>query len=252
MRREERRTLTVVLTGGAVAALVPIVFVTVLVTVGISAAPELPAPPTAPAPPLIRDALWARAEGGRAQQLRPIGPLTAVQMAACVVTAPGENDNQRIAACRHVMPALPALEYLSKVFLLDHGVDRNSFRGGAAAMVTTVRLTRSWTRDQLLSTLAERADLGYGWRGIDAAARGFFGRPAAALTLPQAALIASRVGDPGHTDPWCEPDAAARMRNRVLERMRDNGVIADADWQTAALAPLGLAAPPEGRPPCRN
>jgi hypothetical protein len=251
VRREERRTLKVALGLVALGALVPIVFLTVLLTLGAAVAPDLPAPPDTPLPPLIRDALWARAEGGRAANLRPIGPMTVAQMAACVLTAPGDNDNQRIAACRHIMPALPAVEYLSNVLLRDHGVNRNSFRGGAGAMVTTVRLTRSWTRDDLLNTLAARAEFGFGWRGIEAAARGFFGRPAAALTLPQAALIASRVGDPNRTDPWCQPDAAANMRNRVLTRMREDGAIADADFAAAQVAELGLTAPPEGRPPCR-
>lgn len=235
---------------GALGALVPIVFFTVLLILGGSVAPELPAPASTPVPPLIRDALWARAEGGRAANLRPIGPVTMAQMAACVVTAPGDNDNQRIAACRHVMPALPALEYLSSVLLRDHGVNRNSFRGGAGAMVTMLRLTRSWTREDLLNTLAARADFGYGWRGIDAAAHGFFGRPAAELTLPQAAFMASRVGDPNHTDPWCHPDAAAGMRNRVLTRMHEDGAISEIDFQAAQVAELGLAPPPEGRPDC--
>jgi hypothetical protein len=251
VRGEERQTLKVVLGVVAIGASIPIAFFTLLLILGNNVAPPLPAPPGISVPPLIGDALWARAEGGRAGALRPIGPVTAVQMAACVLTAPGDNDNQRISACRHVLPALPAAEYLSGVILRDHGVNRNSFRGGAGAMVTTLRVTRSWTKDDLLKTLASRADFGYGWRGIDAAAAGFFARPPHALTLPQAAFVASRVGDI-RTDPWCEPEVAAEMRNRVLTRMRDNGAIADTDFQAASVAPLDLAPPPEGRPPCRE
>jgi hypothetical protein len=249
VRLEERRLLKIVLGAVALGALAPVAFVTMLLVIGADVAPPL-APAASPVPPLIKNALWARAEGGRAAALRPIGPLTMAQMSACVLTAPGENDNQRIAACRHVMPALPALEYLSNVLLRDHGVNRNSFRGGAGAMVTMVRLTRTWTRDDLLNTLAARADFGYGWRGLDAAARGFFGTPAATLTLPQAALLASRVGDPNSADPWCHPDAAAGMRNRVLARMHEDGAIAEADFQAASSSELGLAPPPEGRAPC--
>ena len=104
-------------------------------------------------------------------------------------------------------------------------------------------LTRSWTRDNFLDTLAARGDFGYGWRGVDAAARGYFGREAAELTLPEAAMIASRIGDPG-TDPWCETEAATGMRNRILDRMRENGVIDEAAWHAARSAPFELAAPP--------
>lgn len=251
MRREERRTLKVVLGLGALLALVPIAFLTVLLVLGNAVAPPLPMPSRKPIPPLVRDALWARAEGGSAAALRPMNPLTAAQMAACVLTAPGDNDNQRIAACRHVMPALPALEYLSNRLVREHGVNRNSFRGGAGSLVTTIRLSRSWTKDDLVNTLAARADFGYGWQGIEAAASGFFAREPHALTLPQAAFIASRVGDT-RTDPWCEPDVAAAQRNRIVTGMRANGAISEIDAQTASVADLGLASPPEGRSPCRD
>ena len=235
----------------ALGAAAPIVFFSGLLLLGRAVAPPLPAPPAAPAPPLIRDALWARGGGGRATELRPINPLTMAQLAACLVQAPGNNDNERMAECRHVMPAMPAVEYLSEVLLRDHGVQRNSFRGGAGAMVTSLRVTRSWTRDEFLNTLAHRADFGYGWRGVEAAARGFFRRPAATLTLPEAAFIASRLGD-ARTDPWCEPDAAASQRNRILTRMQESGAISATDFQAASVAALGLAAPPEGRPACRE
>jgi len=241
----------VVLGAGALLALVPITLLTMLLVLGNAVAPQLPTPSGNPVPPLVRDALWARAEGGSAAALRPLGPVTAAQMAACVLTAPGDNDNQRIAACRHVMPALPALEYLSNILVREHGVNRNSFRGGAGSLVTTIRLSRSWTKENLVNTLAARAEFGYGWRGIEAAAPGFFAREPHALTLPQAAFIASRVGD-ARTDPWCEPDVAATQRNRILTSMRANGAISESDSHAASIAELGLATPPDGRPPCRE
>lgn len=248
MRRDERGILKVMAGIAALVALAPLVFVAGLLVLGTSVAPALPAPRGAPLPPLLKDAIWARAEGGRATSLRPIGPALIVELLACTATAPGGSDAERVAACRHVLPGLPAVEYLSTILLRDHGVNRQSFRGGAGALVTTVRATRSWTREEFLQILAERADFGYGWRGVDAASRGFFDRPTAALTLPQAALLASRLGDP--SDPWCEPDAAAGLRHRVLMRMHDNGVVSDADLQRATTAELGLAHPPQGRPRC--
>lgn len=251
MRREERRTLKVVFGVVALGAAAPVAYLTALFLLGIAVAPQLPAPPNTPAPALITDALWARADGGPAGELRPIGPMTMVELLSCVATTPGANDNERMAACRRVMPGLPAVEYLSTLLLRDHGVNRNSFRGGAGAMVTTVRVTRSWTKQDFLNTLAARADFGYGWRGIDAAATGYFGRRPGDLDLAQAAFLASRVGDL-KTDPWCEPDVATGMRDRVLDNMRRNGAITPADFESASIAALGLAPPPEGRSPCRH
>jgi hypothetical protein len=213
--------------------------------------PPRPVADGGPLPPLIAGAIWARAGGGRAEQLRPINHIALAHLVACVVTAPGENDNERIGQCRHVIPALRGLEYLSALHVEDNGVSRRSFRGGHGAAATTVWMTRSWSRDEFVRTLAARGNFGFDWRGVTVASRRYFDREPEALTLAQAALLASRLGD-AQPDPWCEPAAAAAQRNRVLGDMRDNGAIDDAAFDAASIAPLELARPPEGRPPCRD
>lgn len=165
--------------------------------------------------------------------------------------APGSNDNERIRECGHVIPALRGLEYLSSLHVADSGVQRRSFIGGHGAFATTVWMSRSWSREDFVNTLAARGDYGFGWRGVVAAASGYFARDPEALTLPQAALLASRLGDSA-ADAWCEPAAAAAMRNRVLAAMRDHGAIGEHEFARASVAPLDLAPSPEGRPPCRD
>ena len=218
---------------------------------GLLVGPPRPVAEAAPAPTLLGNAIWARAGGGSARQLRPIDQLAVAHLFACLLMAPGENDNERIRECRHVIPGLAGLEYFSTVHVTDHGLKRASFIGGHGAFATTLWVTRSWSRDQLVSAIAARGTFGLGWRGGELAARNYFGLAAASLSLPQAALLASRLGD-AQGDPWCEPEAAASSRNRVLEAMRDGGAISDAEYQQASIAPLGLASPPEGRPPCRD
>ena len=253
MRPEERRTLKVVFGIGAIAALIPIAFVSFLFFLGSSVAPA-PVAERAAAPPFVKDALWARAGGGRATELRMVNPISLAGLLLCSnLNGGGDNpdrlDGEDLAECAKWLPALQGMEYLSNLHVRDHGVERNSFRGGAGAMATMLRLSGSWTRDDFVNTLAARADFGYGWHGVEAAAQGFFDRPATALTLPEAAFLASRVGDT-RTNPWCEPAAATSMRNQVLERMRTNGAIQETDFQSASIAGLGLRSPREGRPPC--
>lgn len=250
MRREERRTLKVVLYAGLAGAAGALLLPFAIYFAGLAVAPPRPVPAAAGAPPLLLDALWARAEGGRAAQLRPMNPLVMAEYVACVVLAQGDNDNQRATHCRHVMPAFRGLEHLASLHIQDHGINRNSFRGGHGSLATAVWLTRSWTKADFLNTLAARGDFGYGWRGIDAAARGYFGRAAGELTLPQAALIASIVGD-RITDVWCQPIATTGKRNRILEWMHDNGAISDAGLRGAMAEPLNLAAPPANHAPCK-
>jgi hypothetical protein len=246
MRREERLTLKLVLGAGSILALLPVLYLTGLFLWGRSLTPP-PTAETTPAPSVIKDALWARANGGRAAELRAMNPLTVAGWIACTEIGKDATDPRarirRDVECADWLPAIHGIEYLSALHLEDHGITRASFRGGAGALATTFWMTRSWTREEFLNTLAARAGFGFGWRGVEAAARGFFGQTAASLTLPQAAFLAARVGDAG-LDPWCEPIEATAMRNRILEKMRDASAIDEAARQHASAADLGLSRPP--------
>jgi transglycosylase-like protein len=255
VRLEERRLLKLALVGGGVIAFIPVLYLTFLLVWGSSLTPR-PTPSPTTAPPLVSQALWARAGGGRATELRGVNPINVAGLIVCSNLNGGSDnaqslDAESLAECAKWLPALHGLEYLSSLHGQDHQIKRASFRGGASSMATMLRLTYSWTREEFLNTLAAQADFGYGWKGIEAASRGFFGRSAIVLTLAQSAFLASRVGDT-RTDPWCEPAAATEMRNRVLDRMRINGAVSAADSEAASVAELDLAPPPEGRPPCRH
>jgi hypothetical protein len=247
VRLEERRLLKFALVGGGIIAMIPVLYLSSLFVWGASLTPP-PSPSPVAAPPLVKHALWARAGGGRATELRGVNPINAAGLLICSNLSGGGDDAQRLdgeslAECAKWLPALQGMEYLSSLHAEGHQIPRASFRGGASAMATMLRLSHSWTRDEFLNTLAARADFGYGWQGVDAAAHGFFGRPAAALSLPQAAYVASRVGDL-QTDPWCEPDVARDMRDRILERMRSNDAITGTQYREASAATLELASPP--------
>lgn len=220
--------------------------------IGLAVAPPRPVPSHAPVPPRLADAIWARAAGGRAGALTPITPLSLSRMLACVAVedflddTPG--DARRMEACRRHLPAIEGAEYLTNVHMRDANYVP-SFRTGLSNFSTMVWMTHSWTRAEFLSTLAERAEFNIGVRGVDRAAEVLFKRPAGELALPQAALIAAMIGD-RRTDPWCDPEAAANMRRRVLERMRQDGVIDEAAYQAANTSELGLVAPPPTHKPC--
>lgn len=252
MRLEERRTIIIVLIAGVIGA---VLFLPGIYVLGLWLAPPRPTPEASSAPPLMLEALWARADGGRASELRPINPVNFVQHRACRALAIRYDDpkvrGERRADCLKSMPAVQGVDYLSTVHMQDNQVEPRSFRMAIGQFATAVWLTRSWSKEEFLNTLAMRGEFGFGWRGVDAAARGYFDRPVEQLALQETALIASRVGDT-RTDPWCEPAAAVDMRNRILMRMRDNGAISASDLQAASSAELRLTSPPEGRPPCKE
>jgi len=254
VRLETRRTLIGLSIAGIIGALMlPAIYY----SLGLWLAPPRPVPATRPAPPLLGDALWAwaRADGGRATELKPVNPISLLQWGVCTDLAKHEDvetlRGARRAECRKHLPALDAVIYLSEMHMREADLEKPSFRKGHAQFVTTIWLTRSWTRAELLATLAERGEFGPGFRGVEAAAQEYFGRAAAQLTLPQAAMVAAFMGDRG-TDPWCDPAAAASLRHRILERMRDNNAIDEQAFGAADTSELSLSAPPANHQSCKG
>ena len=234
---------------GGIAGLIPILYLSFLFVWGMRVAGPLPVPETRRPPKFLGDAIWARAEGGKATELHPVNPITVAKLVTCLLQAEGQNDNERMKECRDELPAMRGVEYLAALHLKDQGIPRASFRGGAGSFATLLRMTRSWTRADFVNTMAARAEFGFGWRGADAAAQGYFGHPAAELTLPEAAMIASRLAAL-EVDPWCDLKGAAARRDITLREMHDNGAIDEASLQDALGQPLTLATPPADHKPC--
>lgn len=166
-------------------------------SLGLFFAPPWPKASTAHIAPLVSDALWVRAAGGAAGDLNHFTPVALGQFAACILLAETESDaalqDARQAACqRQHLPPLGALEYLSTLHLREtSNMTEPGFKEGHARFVTTVWMARTFTKAELLGTLAARGEFGAGFKGIEAAAQGYFGRTAEQLTLPQAAMIAA-------------------------------------------------------------
>jgi penicillin-binding protein 1A len=76
--------------------------------------------------------------------------------------------------------------------------------------------------------------------GVQAAARIFFNKPASALTLPQAALLAGLPQAPTQYNPFNNPSGARKRRGEVLKSMADAGYITQGEADAANAAPLGV------------
>lgn len=220
--------------------------------VGDMVLPSPLTPATTPVPPLLGDALWARANGGRATELQAINPFTIGRTVSCVVLAerlePSPERDAKRDECMTQLPAIEAVSYLTNTHLQSVGVWQDP-RVPFAGIATMRRVSDRWSKDDLLNTLAARGQFGAAFVGADAAALGYFGRPAADLTPAQAALLAATLGD-RPADPWCNSAQASSLRHRVLLRMRNNGALDDAAFEAADRAELGLAKPPADHKPC--
>ncbi|MBP7149287.1 MAG: transglycosylase domain-containing protein [Acidobacteria bacterium] len=75
--------------------------------------------------------------------------------------------------------------------------------------------------------------------GIGAAARVYFGRPAAQLALAEAATLAAMIQAPNRLSPRHDTKALVARRDWVLSRMEELGWAKPADVARAKAAPLG-------------
>ncbi|MGY1590628.1 transglycosylase domain-containing protein [Geodermatophilus sp. SYSU D00708] len=110
-------------------------------------------------------------------------------------------------------------------------------------------LEDTYAKDEILTRYLNIVYFGQNAYGVQSAARAFFGVDAAALTLPQAALLAGLAQSPTADDPFTNPEKATERRNEVLSRMAEQGRVGQAEAAAAQAAPLGLApapAPPRG------
>ncbi|HXH28880.1 MAG TPA: PBP1A family penicillin-binding protein, partial [Candidatus Polarisedimenticolia bacterium] len=111
-------------------------------------------------------------------------------------------------------------------------------------MVLALQIEKSFTKTEILTFYCNQVYMGHGRYGVEAASRFYFGKPAKEMTLDESALLAGLVQRPEAYSPLKAPDRARARRNHVLNRMVDEGMIAEAT-ATAAEANDVVVAPQE-------
>ena len=98
-------------------------------------------------------------------------------------------------------------------------------------LILAVELERTFTKDEIMTAYLNVIPFGSIYDGIEAAARGYFDKPAADLSLDEAALLVAALPGPGYY--WQQPELHQQRRNHVLGLMRDQGRINQAEYQQA-------------------
>ncbi|HEU5175781.1 MAG TPA: PBP1A family penicillin-binding protein [Gemmatimonadaceae bacterium] len=102
-------------------------------------------------------------------------------------------------------------------------------------------MEKRYSKEQILEAYLNTINFGHGWYGVDAAARHYFGKPAARLTLAEAASLAALPKSPVNYDPIRFPDRNRERRNLVLALMQQQGLISAAAAAEARRAPVTTA-----------
>ncbi|HET7542520.1 MAG TPA: penicillin-binding protein 1C [Polyangiaceae bacterium] len=107
-------------------------------------------------------------------------------------------------------------------------------------LAIALRIERSLSKRQILEEYLNRVEFGPNLRGIDAASRRYFDKPAAQLDLSEAAALVAIPRGPTLYDPTRGTRALLRRRDRILERMVQRGLSSAEAAHTAKLEPLLL------------
>src|SRR3954452_22629748 len=111
-----------------------------------------------------------------------------------------------------------------------------SYRRKIREAILAFRLSRQFTKDQILSMYLNEIYYGNMAYGIEAASQGYFGHSARTLTLPEAALLAGLPQSPTNLNPLLDAAEAKARQKVVLDLMIKAGFIdrqqADAAYAT--------------------
>jgi membrane peptidoglycan carboxypeptidase len=120
-------------------------------------------------------------------------------------------------------------QYVKNAYLSD----AQSLSRKLKELMIAVKLSRQYSKDQILEFYLNTVYFGRNTYGIQAAAQAYFGENVAQLTTAQGALLAGLLRAPGYYDPATNPGPAKNRWRYVLDGMVKTGHLTSA--QEAAM-----------------
>jgi penicillin-binding protein 1A len=115
-------------------------------------------------------------------------------------------------------------------------------------VVLARRVEQHLTKDEILFLYLNQICFGHGRYGVEEAARYYFGKGVADVTLAEAALLAALPKGPAVYSPRVHPEKAIQRRHYVLRQMARHGFITQAQMAAADAEPIRLAPEPQPAP----
>jgi penicillin-binding protein 1C len=105
-------------------------------------------------------------------------------------------------------------------------------------MVRALQIERQLNKDQILNLYLALAPYGGNLEGIRAASIAYFGKEPKRLSLAESALLVALPQSPERRRADRYPDVARAARNRVLDRMVEDGQVSEEDALQAKAVPV--------------
>lgn len=110
--------------------------------------------------------------------------------------------------------------------------------GKLAESITAIKLDALWPKDRILEAYLNRLDYGNLRLGCAAAARFYFDKPLADLSVAEAAQLAALPRSPTRFNPLRDPGAAREAQETVLARMLRNRWLSHDEYIHALAEPI--------------
>ncbi|WP_017460302.1 penicillin-binding protein 1C [Dyella ginsengisoli] len=114
----------------------------------------------------------------------------------------------------------------------------HTFGGKFIQILRALQLEAHLSKRQILELYLNHAPFGGPIQGVEAASWAYLGKPAAQLSRAEAALLAVLPQAPSRLRPDRHPQAARAARDKVLGRLRDEGIWSAAQVRAARIEPV--------------
>ena len=161
------------------------------------------------------------------------------------------GDNPNVVGYSTITQQLARMFFLSDEFNAelqtgDRGRSWTSYWRKAREMWMSVVLERRASKDEILELYLNDVYLGqrgsFAIHGVAEAARLFFGKDVANLSISEAAVIAGVIQSPASRSPFGNPERAIERRNLVLRAMAEEEFISENAATRAIREPLQVVA----------
>lgn len=108
-----------------------------------------------------------------------------------------------------------------------------TYKRKAEELFLAVKLEKVYSKDEILQMYLNQVYFGSGAWGIGNASKKYFAKNIKDVTISEAAMLAGLLHAPEALDPYHHYDLAMKRRNVVLAKMKELGIITNAEYSSA-------------------
>jgi len=184
---------------------------------GLRALPSDTSPTSAQFSDELKQMTWVSIERGEKIEMAESSPFKYLFSLFEVITS---GDPVSIERYQGAFPPGIRLASMNARELLVRNRDKLATKHrGLSYPAVTIWVTQNWTVDQALNNILALSYYGNSFHGIEAAAKGYFGKSIDQLTINEMALIVGIEKSPVHYEPWCNPKRILQRQNYLLGQL---------------------------------